>query len=219
MISHHPAMSSRHRNCGSKDDDEWWMVFGEWLTNEKLSDLSPTRPPSNILTIATIRHSTSRIWTCAEHYFTLCRMDLCSCFNLYTRASVWRVRFHMPLVKFIIIVLSSLKHTHAMFSLTRFQDLDTIFWQCVQWRIFVTHVYNNNWHKLRKKLLLVHLETATGKTARICCWYALYLLPKVNALPSLVIISIMKVEIYTFHMTWIIEDSHGESVPYLVRCP
>lgn len=136
MISHHPAMSSRHRNCGSKDDDEWWMVFGEWLTNEKLSDLSPTRPPSNILTIATIRHSTSRIWTCAEHYFTLCRMDLCSCFNLYTRASVWRVRFHMPLVKFIIIVLSSLKHTHAMFSLTRFQDLDTIFWQCVQWRTF-----------------------------------------------------------------------------------
>lgn len=110
MISHHPAMSSRHRNCGSEEDDEWWMVFGEWLTNEKLSHLFPTRPPSNILTIANIRHSTSRIWTCVEHYFTLCRMDLCSCFNLYTRASVWRVRFHMPLVKFIITVLSSLKH-------------------------------------------------------------------------------------------------------------
>ena len=35
-------------------------------------------PLSEILTIANLRHTANRVWTCAESEFRLCRMKLCS---------------------------------------------------------------------------------------------------------------------------------------------
>ena len=48
------------------------------------------RPLSEILTIANLRHTASRIWTCAEPEFRLRRIKLCSSNNHYTISTCYR---------------------------------------------------------------------------------------------------------------------------------
>ena len=69
-----------HRNddlfCGMVD---WW----------KACFYLQLGPLSKILTIVTLRHAVSRIWTCAEPEFRLWSMKLCSSDNHYTTANRW----------------------------------------------------------------------------------------------------------------------------------
>ena len=46
-------------------------------------------PLSEILTIKNLQHVASRVWTCAESEFRLCRMTLCSSDDHYTMAPHW----------------------------------------------------------------------------------------------------------------------------------
>ena len=59
-------------------------------------------PLPEILTISNLQHVESRIWTCAEPEFRLCRMKLCSSDNHYTnnmsRAKSENLHFNMLLL-------------------------------------------------------------------------------------------------------------------------
>ena len=58
--------------------------FVVWLTIQKTFSLIYSRDHlfmSEILTIANLRHATSRAWTCAEPEIRLCWMNLCSSDN------------------------------------------------------------------------------------------------------------------------------------------
>ena len=59
----------------------------------------PLGPFSEILTIANLRHATSRVWTCAEPEFRLSWMKLCSSDNHYTTAPL---NYKVSLVSAII---------------------------------------------------------------------------------------------------------------------
>ena len=57
------------------DDDELFLWYG-WPTKGVKPYFQPG-PLSEMLTIADLRHATSRIWTCAEPEFRFCWMKLC----------------------------------------------------------------------------------------------------------------------------------------------
>ena len=61
-----------------------------WLTNKRHLALFPA---STILTIANLWHTASRIWTCAEPKFRLCRMKLRSSDNHYITAPLFLPMF------------------------------------------------------------------------------------------------------------------------------
>ena len=66
-------------------DDELLLWYG-WPT-KLFNHINQPGPLSEILTIANLWYAASRIWTCAEPDFRLCRMNLCSSDNHYTTAS------------------------------------------------------------------------------------------------------------------------------------
>ena len=66
------------------NDDELFLSYG-WLMKGVEPYFQPG-PLSEILTIANLRHSTSRIWTRAEPEFRLCWMKLCNSDNHSTTA-------------------------------------------------------------------------------------------------------------------------------------
>ena len=65
-----------------KDDDELFLWYG-WPTKGIQPYFQPG-PLLEILTIANLRHTTSRVWTYAEPEFRLSWMKLCSSDNRYT---------------------------------------------------------------------------------------------------------------------------------------
>ena len=66
--------------------ERWWIVLQNgWPT--ALTPCFLTRPLSEIITIADLRHAASWIWTCAEAEFRLCWMKLCSTDHHYTKAA------------------------------------------------------------------------------------------------------------------------------------
>ena len=57
----------------------WWIAFAEWLTDKRhFTPYFQSRPLSEILTIANLRHAANRVWTCAESEFRLWWMKLSS---------------------------------------------------------------------------------------------------------------------------------------------
>ena len=67
----------------SFDDDDELFLWYSWLTKP----IEPcVRPFSEILTIAYLRHTVDRVWTCTELEFRLSWMGLCSSNNHYTTA-------------------------------------------------------------------------------------------------------------------------------------
>ena len=64
----------------------WWIVFVVWLTEERHLALFPAGALSEILTIAILRHTASRVWTCAEPEFRRNWVKLCSSDNHCTAA-------------------------------------------------------------------------------------------------------------------------------------
>ena len=56
----------------------WWIIFVIWLTDKRRLPYFQPGPLSEILTISNLRHTASRIWTCAESEFRLCWVKLCS---------------------------------------------------------------------------------------------------------------------------------------------
>ena len=63
-----------------------WIVFVVWLTEERYLALFPAEALSEILTIAILRHTASRVWNCAEPEFRRSGMKLCSSDNHCTAA-------------------------------------------------------------------------------------------------------------------------------------
>ena len=71
----------------AEDDDELFLWYG-WPTKGVWLYFQPG-PLSEILTIANLRLTASRVWTCAEPDFRLSRMKLGSNDNHYTMAPIW----------------------------------------------------------------------------------------------------------------------------------
>ena len=72
-------------NYFHRNDDLFCGMVGWW----KACFYLQLGPVSKILTIVTLRHAVSRIWTCAEPEFRLWWMKLCSSDNHYTTANRW----------------------------------------------------------------------------------------------------------------------------------
>ena len=70
------------------DDDELFCWYGWPTKGIYYRPYFQPGPLSEILTIVNLRHVVSRIWTCAEPEFKLCRMKLCNSVNHFTTAPV-----------------------------------------------------------------------------------------------------------------------------------
>ena len=66
-------------------DDWWWIVFTEWLTDERRLVLFPATF-SDILTLTNLRLAASRIYICKDPDLRLWWMKLCSSDNHCTTA-------------------------------------------------------------------------------------------------------------------------------------